>query len=70
VVGGWFSLRYGWGIEVQRWWVLATYGLSLAFGLMFAQLWVMRGRDTRNAGGEGGGVMSLQDYAKAEATRT
>jgi len=46
VVSGWFSLRYGWGIEVQNWYVLLAWGLALSFGLSIAQAWVGRGKET------------------------
>lgn len=46
VVSGWFSLRYGWGIEVQRWPVLLTWGIFLSCGLVLMQGWMLRGKDT------------------------
>lgn len=47
VVSGWFSLYYGWGLEVRRWPVLLVWGVSLASLLSIGGAWVMRGTDTR-----------------------
>jgi len=44
VVSGWFSLYYGWGLEVERWSVLAVWGLMLSALLCAGQGWVMRGK--------------------------
>ena len=48
VVSGWFSLCYGWGLEVQRWPVLIAWGGLLSTTLCFGNVWVMRGKDTAN----------------------
>ena len=46
VVSGWFSLCFGWGLEVQRWGVLIAWGGLLSTTLGLGNAWVYRGRDT------------------------
>ena len=47
MAGGWFSLRYGWGIEVQRWPVVLAFGASMAFGFAPLCWWATRGTDAK-----------------------
>ena len=44
VVSGWFSMRYGWGIEVKCWPVLIAWGALLVTLLPVASEWAKRGR--------------------------
>lgn len=46
VVSGWFSLRYGWGLDVQSWLVLMGYGVLLSTMLYIGHAWVVRGRES------------------------
>jgi len=46
VVSGWFSLAYGWGLEVKRWPVILVWGFLLSTVLSMGNVWVMRGKDT------------------------
>ena len=53
VVSGWFSLAYGWGLEVRSWPVIVGWGFILSTTLSLGQGWVYRGRDTRKTGKDG-----------------
>ena len=48
MVGGWFLLRYGWGVEVARWPVLIIWGLMLSIGLAPLNGWIMRGKEAEH----------------------
>jgi len=56
VVSGWFSLFYGWGIEVKCWPVLIVWGLFLSFGLYPMNVWILHGKKTVSAAEAQGGV--------------
>lgn len=43
-VNGWFSLCYGWGLEVKNWHILLAWGMLLSVGLAPMQGWIARGR--------------------------
>ncbi len=45
VVSGWFSLYYGWGLEVQRWSVLIVWGTLLSTLLLVGNVWVTKGKE-------------------------
>jgi len=40
ILSGWISLRYGWGIEVQNWWVVIGVGMFVTFGFYLLAGWV------------------------------
>jgi len=44
IVLGWFSLHYGWGLEIKRWWPLLVFLFGLSLGLAPLNGWIMRGR--------------------------
>ena len=54
VVSGWFSLCYGWGLEVKRWPVILAWGVLLSTTLSLGQYWVYHGKDTQTSEGKGG----------------
>ena len=53
VVSGWFSLAYGWGLEVKRWPVIIAWGCLLSTTLSLGQYWVYHGKETRKTGKDG-----------------